>query len=85
MVIFMHTRTMKTTTLDEVAYERLKAWKKGSRESFSSVVKRVIPEPGTLGAFSSHVQAEGGQDEVKDDIMEQVVDQRSVVKEDPWS
>ena len=81
----MYTRTMKTITLDEVAYERLKAWKKGSRESFSSVVKRVIPEPGTLGAFLSHLQAAGGQDEAKDAIMEQTVNDRSAVKEDPWS
>ena len=76
---------MKTITLDEIAYERLKAWKKGSRESFSSVVKRVIPEPGTLGAFLSHVQAMGGHDVVKDDIMEETVNRRSAVKEDPWS
>ena len=76
---------MKTITLDEVAYERLKAWKKGTRESFSSVVKRVIPEPGTLGAFLSHVQAAGDQDDTKDAMMEQTINDRSAVKEDPWS
>ena len=65
---------MKTITLDEVAYERLKAWKKGSRESFSSVVKRVIPEWGTLGAFLNHVQSMRSIDEAKDDIMEKVID-----------
>lgn len=76
---------MKTITLDEVAYARLKAWKKGSRESFSSVVKRVIPEPGTLGAFLNHVQVAGGGDAEKDDILEATVNERSPVKEDPWS
>ncbi len=68
---------MKTITLDEAAYERLKAWKKGSRESFSSVVKRVIPEPGTLGAFLSHVQAEGPGDEEKDGLLEKAIEERS--------
>lgn len=80
----MYTR-MKTITLDEVAYERLKAWKKGSRESFSSVVKRVIPEPGTLGAFLSHVQAVGNRDYAKDDLMEKAINERSATKEDPWT
>ncbi len=80
----MHTR-MKTITLDEAAYERLKAWKKGSRESFSSVVKRVIPEPGTLGAFLSHVQTVGNSDQAKDDLMEEVINERSTIKEDPWT
>lgn len=75
---------MKTITLDEVAYERLKAWKKGSRESFSSVVKRVIPSPGTLGAFLSHVQAAGNHDEEKDSLMEEAINERSAVKEDSW-
>ncbi|MGJ8635191.1 MAG: antitoxin VapB family protein [Luteolibacter sp.] len=76
---------MKTITLDEVAYERLKAWKKGSRESFSSVVKRVIPEPGTLGAMLSFVQTRAELDSEKDEILEQTVNQRPSVKEDPWS
>jgi predicted CopG family antitoxin len=84
MLLFMYTR-MKTITLDEAAYERLKAWKKGSRESFSSVVKRVIPEPGTLGAFLNHVQTVGNRDHSKDDLMEEVINQRSVSKEDPWT
>jgi predicted CopG family antitoxin len=84
--LFVYTRIdMKTITLDEAAYERLKAWKKGSRESFSSVVKRVIPEPGTLGAFLSHVQAAGNHDHEKDDLMEETINDRSVIKEEPWT
>jgi predicted CopG family antitoxin len=83
--IHVYTNQMKTITLDEAAYERLKAWKKGSRESFSSVVKRVIPEPGTLGAFLSHVQAVGNRDHTKDDLMEDAYDERSSIKEDPWT
>jgi predicted CopG family antitoxin len=76
---------MKTITLDEVAYERLKAWKKGSKESFSSVVKRVIPEPGTLGAFLSFVEVNPSMDSERDDRMEDAINERSPVKEDPWS
>lgn len=83
--VSIHANTnMKTITLDEDAYERLKAWKKGSRESFSSVVKRVIPQPGTLGAFLSHVQANGTNETEKDDLMEESINDRSAVKEDPW-
>lgn len=76
---------MKTITLDEIAYERLKAWKKGSKESFSSVVKRVIPEPGTLGAFLSFMEANPSTEPDRDDIMENAINDRTVVKEDPWS
>jgi predicted CopG family antitoxin len=76
---------MKTITLDEVAYERLKAWKKGSRESFSNVVKRIVPEPGTLGAFLSFIETHGSTDAERDELMEASISERSAVKEDPWS
>jgi len=76
---------MKTITLDEVAYERLKAWKKGSGESFSSVVKRIIPEPGTLGAFLGFTEVNQTQDLASNEIMERSVGDRSSAKEDPWT
>lgn len=76
---------MKTITLDEVAYNRLKAWKKGSKESFSSVVKRVIPEPGTLGAFLNFLETSGSGDFERDEAMEAAINERSNVKEDPWN
>jgi predicted CopG family antitoxin len=44
----MYTRDMKTITLSEEAYERLKAWKTG-KESFSQVVLRLVPKRGTFG------------------------------------
>lgn len=81
----MYTRIMKTITLDEDAYERLKAWKKGRNESFSSVVKRVIPEPGSLGAFLTYSEAHQTQSLVGNEIMEQAVEERSSAKEDPWT
>ena len=39
---------MKTITLTDEAYERLKAWKAG-KDSFSRVVLRVVPKRGTFG------------------------------------
>ena len=39
---------MKTITLTDEAYERLKAWKNG-KDSFSQVVLRTVPKRGTFG------------------------------------
>jgi predicted CopG family antitoxin len=39
---------MKTITLTDEAYERLKDWKENARDSFSSVVLRVVPKRGTI-------------------------------------
>ncbi len=39
---------MKTITLTEEAYTRLKDWKTGAKDSFSSVVLRIVPKRGTL-------------------------------------
>jgi len=80
----MH-ETMKTITLDEVAYERLKAWKKGSSESFSSIVKRVLPEPGSLGAFLAFVERRGSCSRPGNEILEETVETRSSAKSDPWT
>lgn len=76
---------MKTITLDEVAYERLKAWKRGRNESFSSVVKRIIPEPGSLGAFLTCSDAHQTQSLAGNETMQQAVEKRSSAKEDPWT
>jgi predicted CopG family antitoxin len=76
---------MKTITLDDAAYERLKAWKKGPKESFSSVVKRVMPVPGTLGALLDFTEAHGTSQMPGNDLMEKSIEERSSVKEDPWS
>jgi predicted CopG family antitoxin len=40
--------SMKTITLSDEAYERLKDWKEGQQDSFSSVVLRLVPKRGTL-------------------------------------
>ncbi len=76
---------MKTITLDDVAYNRLKSWKRGSSESFSSVVKRVLPEPGSLGSFLAFVERRGTAARLGNDALEAAVESRSSAKSDPWS
>jgi predicted CopG family antitoxin len=80
---FMYTRIMKTITIDDVAYLRLKAWKKGSQDSFSSVIRRVLPEPGTLGAMLNFVESNQTL-QAGNDRLEEAVEQRSSAKADPW-
>lgn len=75
---------MKTITLDDVAYERLKAWKRSPRESFSSVVRRVVPEAGSLGSFLSFVEVHGTDRLPGNDVLDAAVDDRSDGKPDPW-
>lgn len=76
---------MKTITLDDTAYARLKAWKRSPGESFSNVVKRILPEPGTLGAFLNFVEARQTQKFPSNEAMEQAIEQRSSEKNDPWT
>lgn len=76
---------MKTITLDEEAYRRLKMWKSSAAESFSKVVKRVVPVPGTLGALLNFVDQAGTSEMSGNDAMEQVVGLRSPAKQDPWT
>jgi predicted CopG family antitoxin len=47
---------MKTITLSDAAYERLRAWKTG-RDSFSQVVLRVVPKRGTFGDLNESFKA----------------------------
>ena len=75
---------MKTITLDDAAYNRLKAWKKNSSESFSTVVKRLVPEAGSLGAFLAFVERRGTDRMPGNDAMQQAVEDRLVNKNDPW-
>jgi predicted CopG family antitoxin len=41
----------KTISLSESAYQRLKAWK-GKRDTFSTVVEKMVPPRGTWTAVS---------------------------------
>ncbi len=76
---------MKTITLDEEAYALLKSWKRSGRESFSAVVKQVVPKPGTLGAFLGFVQSSGPIDPAADEKLEQAIEVRNTTKENPWT
>jgi predicted CopG family antitoxin len=76
---------MKTITLDEVAYSRLKAWKKGSKESFSQVVKRLLPEPGTLASFVNFMETRQTATMPGNQLLEATIEQRSTAKSDPWT
>ena len=54
--VFVYTRDVKTITLSDAAYERLRAWKTGG-ESFSQVVLRVVPKRGTFGDLNESFKA----------------------------
>ncbi len=47
---------MKTITLTDDAYERLLSWKQSPKDSFSSVVIRLVPPRGTLGQLIEDVR-----------------------------
>jgi predicted CopG family antitoxin len=76
---------MKTITLDDEAYERLKAWKHGSRDSFSTVVKKVVPRAGTLGALLRFADSRNTDRLPGNEILEDSVENRSTAKPDPWT
>ena len=75
---------MRTITLDEESYSRLKSWKRESGDSFSKVVKRVVPRAGTLEAMVGFAQKRVN-DPKRDKILESTVEARSPRKEDPWT
>jgi predicted CopG family antitoxin len=76
---------MKTITLDDEAYSRLKVWKRNQKESFSNVVKRIVPEPGTLGAFLNFVEGNNTAHLPENEVMDISVNSRTTSKSDPWS
>lgn len=77
-------RYMKTITLDEDAYRRLLAWKRAKGDSFSKVIKRVVPEAGTLGAMAQFVLNRQTTEE-QDSLLEASIEERSSAKHDPWT
>jgi predicted CopG family antitoxin len=75
---------MKTITLDDEAYQRLLSWKRSKGDSFSKVVKRVVPEAGSLGALADFVSRREPSGE-QDAILERTVEERGTDKQDPWT
>jgi predicted CopG family antitoxin len=51
----MYTWDMKTITLTDDAYERLKSWKDSDLDSFSKVVLAKVPKKGTLADLAAHL------------------------------
>ncbi len=76
---------MKTITLDDDAYERLKSWKRQGGDSFSAVVKRVVPRAGTLEAMARFAVARAGVDKGRDDLLESAIASRTSAKHEPWT
>jgi len=75
---------MKKITLDEIAYNRLKACKIHPRETFSTVVKRVLPEHGSLGAFMSFIERKRTDLLPANQILEQAIEGRPSENYNPW-
>ncbi len=75
---------MKTITLDDDAYERLKSWKRPGKDSFSAVVKRVVPRAGTLGSMASFAAGRVATDG-RDELLEAAIEDRPSTKQDPWT
>lgn len=71
---------MKTITLDDDAYERLKSWKRLRGDSFSA----VVPRAGTLAAMANFAVERAPSVEGRDELLESTVESRSAAKHDPW-
>jgi predicted CopG family antitoxin len=66
---------MKTITLSDAAYERLKAWKTG-RDSFSQVVLRVVPKRGTFADLNESFKALPALSQEQSRIISETIDSR---------
>ena len=76
---------MKTITLDEDAYERLKSWKRQGSDSFSAVVKRLVPRAGTLESMARFAANRAASADGLDELVESTFEKRQSVKHDPWT
>lgn len=78
---------MKTVTLSDEAYQRLRAWKGGDLDSFSKVVLAKVPKRGTLGDLAAEFDrlAPLADDEAKRmrEALEWANDWKS--QRDPWT
>lgn len=78
---------MKTITLTEEAYERLKAWKDSPKESFSQVVLKSVPKRGTAGDMEEAFKKLPPLTEEQARIMEETIAWANDWKNfrDPWA
>ena len=78
---------MKTITLTDEAYKRLKDLKDRPGDSFSKVVLRVVPEKGTLGQMLDDVLRLPRLDERSAAIMEEAsrFGSETDIQKDKWT
>lgn len=78
---------MKTISLTDEAYERLASWKLNGKESFSSVVLKVVPKRGTLADLGAEIDNLPTMTARQADVMEKAIgwanDWRNL--RDPWT
>ncbi|MEX2607471.1 MAG: antitoxin VapB family protein [Kiritimatiellia bacterium] len=72
---------MKTITLDEEAYQRLKAWKSDTKDSFSKVVLRLVPPKGSLQSVAEFTETYKTDLLPNQDVLAATVEERSLHKE----
>jgi predicted CopG family antitoxin len=76
---------VKTITIDEEAYLRLKAWKRSPKDSFSQVIRRTVPEAGTVAAFKNFVESNRTDLLPNNEDLENAIESRSSAKPDAWT
>ena len=78
---------MKTITLTEEAYERLRAWKDRRLDSFSKVVLAKVPKKGTLGDLAAEVEKLQPLTDQQAKVMEEAVEWANDWRNqrDPWT
>jgi predicted CopG family antitoxin len=78
---------MKTITLSDEAYDRLRAWKRAPKDSFSQIVLRVVPPRGTLASLGEALDRLPPLTADQAEVMETEVRSGNDWKanRDPWS
>lgn len=84
---FVYRVCMKTITLTDEAYERLKSWKEAPKESFSAVVMKKVPKRGTFGQLNEDFKKLAPLTDEEARVMEETIawanDWKNV--RDPWA
>jgi hypothetical protein len=63
----------------------MKSWKRQRGDSFSSVVKRVVPRAGTLESMTRFVVERSSTSDSRDGILEDTIENRQPAKHEPWT
>ena len=78
---------MKTISLTDEAYMRLKEWKESPKDSFSRVVLKRVPEKGTLGQLLEDMGTLPPLSSAQAKVMEEAAEYGRDAKgsRDPWT